>query len=232
MFAIVGLCAISGCLHRTGVIPSPADRIPVEPRVTLAAGDEVEVRFFATPELNVQQVVRRDGKVSLQLIGDVVVRGRTPDEVRLTLQELYESQLKHPQITVVVRSSLNDRIFVGGEVNTPGALAMPGSMTLLEAVMQAGGFDFETAEVRNVVVIRHTADGRFGYSVDLLAAIEGEVTRPFYLAPQDIVFVPRTTIVRVDQWIDQYINQIVPKTGFSYSSASGGVTTGIDTGVR
>lgn len=232
MLAIALLCTIAGCLQRTGIVPSPADRIPPPPRVVLAPGDEVEVRFFATPELNVTQMVRRDGKMSLELIGDVTVHGRTPEEVRRSLHQLYDAHLKTPQITVMVRSSQNDRVFVGGEVKAAGTLPLLGSMTLLEAVWQAGGFDFETAEVRNVVVIRHTAEGRFGYTVDLLAAIEGEQTRPFYLMPQDIVFVPRTTIVRVDQWIDQYISQIVPKTGFSYSATSGGVTTGIDTGVR
>ena len=48
--------------------------------VVLGPGDALEVKFFFTPELVVSQVVRPDGKIALQLVGEVMVQGRTPGQ--------------------------------------------------------------------------------------------------------------------------------------------------------
>jgi len=86
-------------------------------------------------------------------------------------------------------------------------------MDVLEAIMQAGGFNLREAELRNVVVIRHRNGQRYGFSVNVKPALAGDETQPFYLEPMDIVYVPRTEIAAVNQWIDQHINKIIPDTG-------------------
>jgi polysaccharide export outer membrane protein len=82
---------------------------------------------------------------------------------------------------------------------------------VLEAIMHAGGFNKASARMANVVVIRNHEGRQHSCSLDLRKAIEEPASDPFYLEPNDIVFVPRTAIDRVDQWVDQYINQIVPR---------------------
>jgi hypothetical protein len=57
---------------------------------------------------------------------------------------------------------------------------------------------------------------------------EGEI-QPFFLEPQDIVYVPQTEIARVDQWVDQHINKLIPRTGFIFSTTTGNNTIGINT---
>ena len=64
-------------------------------RVTLQPGDVVQVKFFYTPELDVTQMVRPDGRIALQLVGEVSVQGRTPGELQQGLLRLYESHLKN-----------------------------------------------------------------------------------------------------------------------------------------
>lgn len=141
--------------------------------------------------------------------------------------ELYAAHLKAPEIAVVVRS-LHDRcVFVGGQVMTPGIVEMPGKMTVLEAIMRAGGFDLREAEIRNVVVIRHRNGQRYGYSMDLKPALMGNENQLFYLGPKDIVYVPRTEIAKVNQWIDQHINRIIPDTGFNFRRTMGNTTIGV-----
>jgi polysaccharide export outer membrane protein len=203
------------------VIPSP--------RVALVPGDVVEVKFFYTPELNESQTVRPDGKILLQLIGEVEVEGKTPAELRDELLRLYAPNLNAPEIAVVVRSFYERRVFVGGQVMAPGIIEMPGEMNVLEAIMQAGGFNMREAELRNVVVIRHKNDQRYGYSINLKPALAGDDTRPFYLEPKDIVYVPRTKIAQVNQWIDQHINKIIPDTGLFFMRTSGNTTVGVGT---
>lgn len=186
-------------------------------RVALVPGDAIEVRFFYTPELNVTQTVRPDGKIAVQLIGEVKAQGKTPAELRDELLKLFTPHLKAPEITVIVQSFRDRRVFVGGQVMTPGIVQMPGKMTVLEAIMEAGGFNLRGAEVKNVVVIRHKGGQRYGYALDLKASLAGEETKPFFLEPKDIIYVPRTKIAVLDQWIDQHINKLIPRTGFVYT---------------
>ena len=111
----------------------------------------------------------------------------------------------------------------------PGIIDMPGRLTALAAIMQAGGFDTSRAKVKNVIVIRHKDGQRYGCALDFRDTLKGKEVKPFYLEPLDIVWVPETTIVKINRWIDQYINKIVPQTGFLYRHSTGHHTIGIET---
>ena len=59
-------------------------------------------------------------------------------------------------------------------------------------------------------------------------ALKGGEVRSFYLEPEDIIYVPQTRITEVGQWIDQHINNLIPKTGLVVLSQSGNTTVGYD----
>ncbi len=199
-----------------------------EPKLILGTGDVLDFKFFYNPELNDNQTVRPDGKVTLQLVGEVMAQGKAPLELQDEITKLYASQLRRPEATVIVRSLANRRVYVGGFVRNPMLIEMKTRMTALEAIIQAGGFDMWRAEVRNVVIIRHKDNKRYGCALDFSDELQGKEGQPFYLEPLDIVYVPRTTISAVNLWIDQHINQIIPKVGFTYLDVlSNGATIGI-----
>ena len=112
---------------------------------------------------------------------------------------------------------------------SPGVVEMLGRTTVLEAIMQAGGLDLPEAETRNVIVVRHEDNKRYGYSVNLQPFLEGGETQIFYLEPQDIVYVPRTEITKVGQWVDQHINKLIPQTGFFFTRVHGNTMYGYRT---
>jgi hypothetical protein len=58
--------------------------------------------------------------------------------------------------------------------------------------------------------------------------LRGGEIRPFYLEAQDIVYVPQTRITDIGQWVDQYINNLLPRTGFVVLTNTGGTTIGYD----
>ena len=211
---------------RTGLLGASSAGSTAYPRVLLKPGDEIELKFYYTPELDVTQVVRPDGKIALQLIGEISVQGKTPAELREELLKLYLPHLKKPEIAVVLRSLQNRRVYVGGQVMAPGVIEMPAEIDVLEAIMEVGGFLLPEAEVKNVIVIRHREDQRYAYSINLENALKGEASQPFYLQPQDIVYVPRTKITMLNQWVDQHINKLIPETGFFFNRRSGRTTIG------
>jgi len=192
-------------IRRTGAsyLGTFEEQVPSSSLVTLEPGDEIEVKFYYTPELDITQMVRPDGKISLQLIGELEVQGKTPAELRKELLRLYGPHLKNPEVAVIVRST-----------------------DVLEAIMQAGGFLLPEAKVENIIVIRHRDGQRYAYSVNLASALKGDGSQPFYLQPQDIVYVPRTKITKVNQWVDQHINRLIPDTGFFFRRSYGRTTVG------
>jgi len=237
-----GLClmflASTACRSTAPVVspglPLPEAQTPqVEfpTKVLIGPGDVLEVKHYYVPDLNELQTVRSDGKISLQLVGEVAVQGKSPAEVHDELVTLYAPFVNNAEVTVILRSSFNNQVYVGGEVMKAGAVAMPGPMTAVQAIVMAGGFNMLTAEVRNVVVIRHKDGKRYGAALNLKPVLAGKEVEPFMLEPNDIVYVPRTLIVQVDQWIDQNINRLVPSFGFFYGVPIGNGTIGVGTRV-
>jgi len=188
-----------------------------ETDVTLAAGDALTITFFYTPELNTEQVIRPDGKIDLQLIGEVTASGKTPKELKEELIKKYSKKIQQLDVSINIQSFSNRIIYVGGEVATPGSIPMPGKLTALEAIMLSGGVNLETGKYKNVLLIRRE-DGKWsGKKFNLADILSGKQTEPLYLRPLDIVYVPEKSISRINRWVDQYIGVILPEVGFTYN---------------
>lgn len=216
LYILAGL-SFSCAAWETPPGPPPPPLPP--PVVNLGPGDAVEVKFLYWPELNTAQEVRPDGRITLELIGEVSAAGLTPEALQKHLLELYGPRLKQPAISVVVRALANQRIYVGGEVRQPGMMPVQGRLTVMEAISMAGGYNKLSARLSDVIVIRQVGDKIYAAKLDLRAAFKGGAAEPYYLAPRDIVVVPRTRIDAIDQWVSQYINLTIPQTLFNISHA-------------
>ncbi len=184
------LFAFSGCAT-TG--DNPAAAAAAKPAhleiITLREGDTVKIDFPGSPNLDTTQQIRRDGKISLQLVGEVQASGLTPQELQDSLIKLYAPQIASKEITVSVESSTFP-VFVTGAVVRPGKVLSDHPMTALEAVMEAGGFDYATANMRSVKIIRNENGVMKHYTVNLKRVLDGDKDEvPFYLKPQDIIYV-------------------------------------------
>jgi protein involved in polysaccharide export with SLBB domain len=111
-------------------------------------------------------------------------------------------------------------VYVAGEVQKPGLLDMPADMSVLQAVLASGGFNTTTAQTKQVLIIRQVGDKRVGYELNVEDALLGGEHASFMLQAQDIVYVPRTTITNVNNFVDQYISKIIPQTGFILFNAN------------
>ena len=107
----------TGCQNVKPVIQSEFLEDQPAPRITLGSGDVIDVKFFYTPELNESQMVRPDGRITLQLMGEVSVQGKTPEELRNELTRLHTQELRNPEIAVFVRSLYECRVYRGDAKN-------------------------------------------------------------------------------------------------------------------
>jgi protein involved in polysaccharide export with SLBB domain len=179
----------------------------------------MEIKFFYNPELNESVTVRPDGRISLQLAHDIPAAGLTPVELTHTLKKSYARELNQPEITVIMRSFVGQRIYVDGEVNEPSLIPLSVAMTVLQSISAAGGLK-ESAKANNIHIIRQGPKGKPQvFTVDLTRVFDGtDLGQNTFLRPLDIVFVPRKTISKVNVWVDQYLRRNIPiGIGFGYT---------------
>ncbi len=215
-WALVAVILLAGCSSNlpryTTALPDP----PPTTVLTLAPGDELEIKFQNVAELDDKQNIRPDGMISLQMVDDVQAAGLTPAELDRKLTELYASKLKEPVITVIVRTLANQKVYVGGEVKTPGLVDYQPGMTVLEALVAAGSPLKESADMSNIVVVRHKDGKRYMASYNIEEQFKQGTGTPFVLAPKDIVLVPQTGTDRANVWVDKHINRMIPRGDLAY----------------
>ena len=189
-----------------------ASTLPGTEEYLLQVGDTVDIKFFYNAELNETVTVRPDGRITLQLVDDVHVARLKPSEVDRILTEKYSSVLRNPEVTVIVKTFASYKVYVGGEVHSPGAIDLSGQMTVLQAVFQAGGAK-DSGELRHVVVMRNqgTEEPLFIH-VNLKGDLAGQTHGDMLLRPHDIVFIPKTEIAKANQFVRQYISELIPIT--------------------
>ena len=183
--------------------PSLSEEYIIQP------GDELDVKFFFNPDLNESIKVRPDGRISMQLVGEILAAGLSPIKLRKILTDEYEKELKNPEIAVIVKE-FGSRVYVDGEVETPGEIKLTGPLTVLQAIAKAEGLT-EKAWKEAVVIRRIKGEPPLVIEVDLNAVLTGQdFSQDLGLVPFDVVYVPRSPIANVNLWVDQYIRKNIP----------------------
>ena len=179
-----------GCASTKTPGPSTAsDPVPYG-EIRLREGDAIKITFPGSPNLDsTPQQIRRDGKITIALGGEVVAAGKTPAELEKDILKTYGGQLAVQQVVVTVNSS-SYPVFVTGAVLRPGKITPERPLTVLEAIMEAGGPDFAKANLKKVSVVRQFEGQSVSYIVDIDAALKGTSNKPFYLKPSDVIYVP------------------------------------------
>jgi polysaccharide export outer membrane protein len=168
---------------------SPATNAAAADPLTLHPGDDLKITFPGAANLDTAQRVRTDGRITLGVIGEVDASGLTPSDLEKRILELYGNQLVSKEVSVTVLSSTFS-VFVSGAVLKPGKIISDHTMSALEAVMEAGGFDSAKADMQNVKIVRIENGRTKNFLINLKAALEGDHADPFLLKRADIVYVP------------------------------------------
>jgi protein involved in polysaccharide export with SLBB domain len=182
--ATIALLLCAGCQT------TPKTSVPLTSQTptALVAGDTVKISFPAAPELDQTQKIGTDGTLSLPLIGQITASGRTVGQLKSDLEVRYKSQLQDSEVVV----SLETRsvpVVVSGAVSKPGKIVFERPATVLEAIMEAGGFTPE-ADLKRVSLIRIVKGQHKSEVIDLRGILKGEATPAIYCSGGDVVYVP------------------------------------------
>jgi polysaccharide biosynthesis/export protein len=198
------------------VLKLPADRKQV---YRLRPGDTIDVRFFFNPELNEQIQVRPDGRISLQLVGEVEVVNDSIEQAVGKIEALAAKELRTPRVSIQVRTYAEQKVYVTGEVYRPGLIPLLGDVSVTTAISEAGGIK-NSGNRKTVILIRKGEDGMpIKYKLQLEE--DGKPTEGALalLHPADVIMVPESKIANMGRWVDQHVRALNPVNlafGFTY----------------
>lgn len=196
--AVLFLAFLGGCAYQPSTPSSPAAGDPPKPAQAqtyhIGVDDKLQVNVWRNPDLSVKMPVRPDGKISMPLIGDVQAGGRTPEHVAAEIRSRLSQYIRQPNVTVMVTELHSheylSRIRVTGAVRKPLSLPYRQGMTVVDAVLEAGGLN-EFAAADRARVYRRTASGTKSLPIHLDAILKrGEMKTNISLKAGDIVSVP------------------------------------------
>jgi protein involved in polysaccharide export with SLBB domain len=193
----------------------PAGKIPgavPAGQYKLIPYDQINIRFPFHPEQDPKTsiLVQPDGNILLDGIGAIQAAGLAPEELAKVIVQKSSDRLRDPQVVVTIVQYAPRRVFVGGEVKSPGTVTIQDGMTPLQAIFDRGGFT-TVAQTDSVVLIRDAAsnDPQIG-RLDLTQAMENAAAERIILAANDVIYVPMTGVGRADLWVRQNIKDLIP----------------------
>jgi polysaccharide biosynthesis/export protein len=199
MSALVGAVSIAPAVAQTAptATPTTSSAAPVTgPAVDVPAEyligpqDVLGINFWRDTDMTGDVTVRPDGRITLPLIGDLTAAGLTPDQLKSLIQKAASKLLEDPAITVVVRQINSRKVFITGQVATPGAKDLTGPLTVMQLIARAGGLN-EYANKKNITIMR-TEDGKpkvFTFNYNDVAKGKN-LSSNILLRPGDTVVVP------------------------------------------
>jgi polysaccharide export outer membrane protein len=116
-----------------------ADHIPVPADYSVVAGDQIFINIWGQIEVNSSLNVDRNGQIYLPKIGMITVVGVRYDQMREYLRNVIGKLFKGFDLSVSLGQLHSERIYVTGNVRSPGLYLMGSLSTVVNALSYAGG---------------------------------------------------------------------------------------------
>ncbi len=189
--------------------PIPA---PTISEFILGPGDAVEITVYRHDDLNRKTQIQPDHTFFFPLVGNVDTRGMGLRQLRSELTQRLSKFFIDPQVSVEITGSPNRKIFVLGEVNTPGVYQFDTPTSAVEAISRAGGFTRD-AKQRSVLLVRGDLSNPELRKLDFKQLFRGgDWQQNAQLMSGDLMYVPATSFASVERFfvrIERIIRPIV-----------------------
>jgi polysaccharide export outer membrane protein len=168
--------------------PVPAVQSDGDYRV--GAGDSIQVYVWKEPEISTTVVVRPDGKISVPLVNDLLVTGRTPLEIKEMVAERLSPFINDPNVTITVREIRSKKVYALGMVNRTGSYQIVQPTTVLQILTEAGGLQ-PFAKEDSIYVLRVENGRQTKFPFRYREVVQGKnIKQNIFLQPGDTIVVP------------------------------------------
>lgn len=167
-----------------------AKTVAQSPDYVIGIEDVLEISVWKNPDVSKTVMVRPDGMISLPLVGDVKAAGLTPAQLRDALTAALSEYQETVVTSVIVQEVNSYRIFILGEVMSPGTYTMTRRMSVIQAIALAGGFNPFAS--RKIVLVRENGSDmaeKISIKFDDIVDTDSRRDKNLILKPGDTVFV-------------------------------------------
>ena len=173
---------------------APAVAAAVNADYRIGPGDSLQIYVWQNPDLSVTVPVRQDGKVSSPLVEDMLAAGKTASELARDIEKVLSEYVRSPKVNVFVLNAVSalSQVKVTGQVKTPQALPFHEGMTVLDAVLAAGGLtDFAAGNRAKLVRMVDGKAQEIGIRLDRLLE-KGDMSQNIALRAGDVLLIPQS----------------------------------------
>ena len=176
-----------GCQSALPPLPNPTSP---HAAVRLSPGDVIKIAYADESIPDQTQKIRRDGKVSLPLIGEATAAGKRVPAFQNELISRYEGKLDNSEVLVTLENG-SATVTVSGFANRSGVYTFDRPTTVYQAVMQAGGVS-DYGSPSNIHLTRIVNGAQLSETINLRPTIRGQPTRPTYVQDGDVIYIARS----------------------------------------
>jgi polysaccharide export outer membrane protein len=186
-FLVFAALALGGCQSPLPPLPNPPGP---HTAVRLSPGDVIKASYADETIPDQTQKIRRDGKVSLPLIGEVTAAGKRVIDFQHELVRRYEGELENNEVLVTLENG-TATVTVSGFANKAGVYPFDRPTTVYQAVMQAGGVS-DYGSPSNIRLTRIINGEQRAETINLRPTIRGHPTKPKYVQDGDVIYISRS----------------------------------------
>jgi polysaccharide export outer membrane protein len=171
------------------VRPDTTSSTPADSYV-VGDSDVIDVLVWNQPSHTMKDLlVRPDGMISMQLLGDIKASGKTLQQLADEITIKLKKYIQEPNVTVVLSQNNSKKVYLIGEVGRTGPVQLTAGMTLLQAIASAGGIT-QFANAKKIYILRNISGQTQKIPVQYKKALRGDGSLNLILNQGDTIVVP------------------------------------------
>jgi len=167
-------------------------------RYIIVEGDTLTISYKDRDQINrAAYKVNQTGEIFIPVCGNVKVSGLNRRQARDRVDQMIREYIREPKAAITINT--DGKVMIFGAVNAPGVLEIKPQWTVLEAILSAGGFNRQSAEMSSVILMRGPMEKRSIMKLNLKKLVtRGDGGDNIYVKPGDFIYVPMTFVSNLD----------------------------------
>jgi polysaccharide export outer membrane protein len=159
-------------------------------RYVIGSEDVLYIHVWKEETLSKTVSVRMDGKISMPLIDEIQAAGLTPLKLKEILTERLKEFVEIPTVTVIVMEANGFKIYISGQIRSPGVYRLRSETTLAQIISMAGGLG-EWANQSKIIIIRKEDGKEKRFTINYKKIVKGkDLSLNILLKAGDTIIVP------------------------------------------
>jgi len=162
----------------------------VEDTYKVNPGDKIGISVWKEEDLMREVTVLPDGRISFPLVGEIQAAGLSLSQIKDKVTEKLSEYISDPVVNVVTNAIEGNKVYVIGQVKSPGEFTMYKRLDVMQVLSLAGGLT-AFASANDIKVLRRDSKGSKAIEIEYGELEDGdELDKNILLKSGDVIVVP------------------------------------------